>query len=121
MRNIIQQLVASGSSLGLGGIKRFYIDDRRKQRNIERVMADPEMTKAALAGVIADHRVVETIVKADDMARNIILQLEAKLGRKLGRERAQKLLTQYNLARAARLRQSFVVLKNEQAPIRMAA
>jgi hypothetical protein len=103
MRYIVEQLVESKQSLGLGGTGRFYIDDRRLQRNLERVIADPAMTAAALAGVIADHRVVETLVKTDGLARAIVLQLEAKLGRRLGRERAQKLMAQYDRVRAARL------------------
>lgn len=104
MRHIVEQLIETNVSLGLGGVSRFYIDDSRLQRNIGRVMADADLTAAALAGVITDHRVVETLVKADGQARVIVLQLEAKLGRKLGRERAQKLMAQYNRVRAARLR-----------------
>lgn len=104
MRHIVEQLIETRASLGLGGVTRFYIDDSRLQRNVQRVMEDPAMTAAALAGVIADHRVVETLVKTDEVARAIVLKLEAKLGRKLGRERAQKLMAQYARVRSARLR-----------------
>lgn len=121
MRHIVQQLVQSGQSLGLGGSSRFYIEDRRMQRNIERVMADPAMTAAALSGVIADHRVVETIAKADDVARTVILQLEAKLGRKLGRERAQKLMAAYQRVRDARVRPSRVLEMPVRERLQMAA
>jgi hypothetical protein len=109
MRNIVQQLVESGKSLGLGGTGRFYVEDRRLHRNLERVMADPAMTAAALAGVIVDHRVVETIAKADIMARTIILQLESKLCRKLSRDRAQKLLAAYGRVREVRLHKCNVI------------
>lgn len=103
MRHIVQQLLESGKSLGLAfGASRFYVEDRRIQRNLERVMADPAMTAAALAGVIVDHRVVEAMVKVNYMARTVILQLESKLGRKLSRDRAQKLLSAYDRIRAAR-------------------
>lgn len=111
MIHIVQHLVASGASLGLGGSSRFYVENRRLQRNLERVLADPVLTSAALSGVIADHRVIETMVKADDMVRNIIIQVETNLGRKLGRERAQKLLAQYAKVRAARLQSAAVVRK----------
>lgn len=121
MRHIIQQLVESGKSLALGGSSRFYIEDRRKQRNVERVMADPVLTEAALAGVIADHRVVEAMAKTDDMARAIILQLEGKLGRKLGRERAQKLLAAYSRVRAARVNHCVMVKLPNPQLLRMAA
>lgn len=115
MRYIVQQLVESGASLGLGCSSRFYVEDRRLQRNLERVMADPVLTSAALSGVIADHRVVETLVKADELVRAIIMQVESKLGRRLGRERAQKLLAQYRLVRSARLKSSVSVRRPYQA------
>lgn len=122
MRHIVQQLVASGKSLGpVIGAGRFYVEDRRLERNLVRVMADPAMTAAALSGVIADHRVVETIVKANVMARTIILQLEGKLGRKLSRDRAQKLLTAYDHVREARLRPSNVIQLPKPERRRMAA
>jgi hypothetical protein len=115
MRYIIQHLVESGASLDLSGSTRFYVENRRMQRNLERVMADPVLTSAALSGVIADHRVVETLAKADGLVRNIIMQVEGKLGRKLSRERAQKLLLKYDMVRAARLKDSGVARKLYQA------
>lgn len=122
MRHIVQQLVESGKSLGIAfGANRFYVEDRRLERNLVRVMADPAMTAAALAGVIVDHRVVETIVKANDMARTIILQLESKLGRKLSRDRAQKLLSAYDRVREARLRPSNVIVLQRPERQRLAA
>ena len=121
MRYIVQQIVDSGKSLGLSHAGRFYVEDRRLQRNLDRVMADPALTVAALSGVIADHRVVETLVKTDDLVRTTILQLEAKLGRKLGRERAQKLLAAYTRIRAARLRKSARSAKSKKTPQHLAA
>lgn len=122
MRFIVQQLVESGKSLGLSfGANRFYVEDRRLERNLVRVMADPAMTAAALAGVIVDHRVVETMMKANHMARTIILQLEGTLGRKLSRDRAQKLLTAYDRVREARLRPSNVIQLPTPERRRMAA
>lgn len=115
MRYIIQHLVESGASLDLGGSHRFYVENRRLHRNLERVMADPALTSAALSGVIADHRVVETLAKADELVRNVILHVEGKLGRKLSRERAQKLLLKYDMVRAARLKNSVVARKPYQA------
>ena len=121
MRHIVQQVVESGKTLGLTGTTRFYVEDRRLQRNLERVMADPAMTAAALAGVISDHRVVETMVKADTLVRTIVMQLETKLGRKLSRERAQKLMAAYSRIQAARLRKSRGARKSKEAPQRLAA
>lgn len=121
MRYIIQQLVETNASLGLGGSSRFYVEDRRQQRNLERVMANAVLTAAALSGVISDHRVVETLVKADAMVCAIVMQVEGKLGRRLGRERAQKLLAQYTKVRAARLKASVVVRKPYHAVPRYAA
>ena len=122
MRHIVQQIVESGKSLGIAfGANRFYVEDRRLERNLVRVMADPAMTAAALAGVIVDHRVVETIVKANDMARTIILQLESKLGRKLSRDRAQKLLAAYDRVREARMRPSNVIHLQKPERHRLAA
>lgn len=125
MRHIIQQLVESSKSLGLGGSSRFYIEDRRMQRNVERVMADPVLTEAALAGVIADHRVVEAMAKTNDIARTAILELEGKLGRKLSRERTQKLLAAYDRVRAARRNPCIMVqlpkLQPRNQALRMAA
>jgi len=103
MRHLVEHLIESQQSLGLGNGSRFYVDNRRLQRNLERVMADKALTAAALAGTIADHRVVETLAKSDDVARGIVLELETKLGRRLGRERAQKLMQAYDRVRAARL------------------
>lgn len=103
MRHIVEHLVESGQSLGLGSAFRFYVDDQRLQRNLQRVISDPVLTAAALSGVIADHRVVETLSKTNAITRNIVLQLETKLGRKLGRERAQKLMAAYARVQAARL------------------
>lgn len=96
MRNIVEQLVASGKSLDLGSISRFYVDDSRLQRNLQRVMADPLLTAAVMSNVIIDHRVVETMTKANVLVRKVVLQLEAKLGRKLSRDRAQKILAAYD-------------------------
>jgi len=115
MRYIVQQLVASGESLALGTTPRFYVEDRRKQRNLERVMACPSLTTAALNGVISDHRVVETLSSAESTVRSIVLQVEAKLGRRLGRERAQKLLAAYDRVRAARLRPQAKTRKAKQS------
>lgn len=109
MRHIIEQLVQSGASLGLGGSHRFYIEDRRLQRNLERVMANPVLVSAALTGVIADHRVIEKMMLVDERARNIIVQVESKLGRRLGRERCQKLVAAYANVQAARNRRQAVV------------
>lgn len=108
MRHIVEQILESKGTPGLVGANLFYVDDRRLQRNLQRVIADPAMTQAAIAGVIADHRVVETLVKTDAVARNVVLELESKLGRKLGRERAQKLFAQYERVRAARMRSASV-------------
>lgn len=117
MRTIIEQLVASGKSLELGSVGRFYVDDSRMQRNLQRVMADPTLTAAVMAGTIIDHRVVETLAKADSLVRKVILQLEEKLGRKLGRERAQKLLAAYSRVSDAQTRPCVVIeLKKPERP-----
>lgn len=121
MRYIIEQLVASGKTLGLGGTSRFYVDNCRLQRNLERVMADPAMTAAAMAGVIVDHRVVETMVKAEELVRTVILKLEMKLGRKLSRDRAQKLLATYHRVCEARTRESTILVLPARERLRMAA
>jgi hypothetical protein len=122
MRHIVQQFIASGKSLGLAlGTTRFHVSDRRMQRNLERVVADPAMTAAALAGVIVDHRVVETMVKANTLARTIILELESKLGRKLSRDRAQKLLAAYDRICQARALPSNVIQLPIPERLRLAA
>lgn len=122
MRFIVQQLVESGKSLGISfGANRFYVEDRRLERNLVRVMADPVMTAAALVGVIVNHRVVETIVKANSVARTIILQLETKLGRKLSRDRAQKLLAAYDRVREANPRKCNVIQLPKPERQRLAA
>jgi hypothetical protein len=103
MKALVMQYLDS-VSIGKPAQARFYCGDRRKQKNIERIAACQSMTYAAMRGVIADHRVVEALVKVDDMVRSNILRLEAKLGRKLSRERAQALLAAYSRIRKARNR-----------------
>ena len=97
MRHILMQLQDSNKTLGVSTTGRFYVEDSRLQRNLERVVADPLLTSAVLSGVLADNRAIETMVRADASVRAIILRVEKTLGRRLGRERAQKLLKQYQL------------------------
>lgn len=122
MRHIIQQLVETSKSLGMAFVTNcFYVEDPRLQRNVVRVMADPAMTAAALAGVIADHRVVETLVKTNVMARTTIMQVEMRLGRKLSRDRAKKLLAAYDRICLARALPSNVVQLPKPERLRLAA
>lgn len=107
MKALVLQYLES-VSVGKAENARFFCGDRRKQTNIMRIAACQSMTYATMRGVITDHRVVETLVKTDDMVRSIILRVEAKLGRKLSRERAQALLKAFNRIRDARNRKTDV-------------
>lgn len=107
MKTLLLQYMES-VSVGKNAQSRFFCGDRRKQKNLERIAVCQSMTYATMRGVITDHRVVETLVKADPMVRSIILTLEAKLGRKLSRERAQALLQSYWRVLEARNRKSDV-------------
>lgn len=89
---------------------RFFCGDRRKQKNLERIVANQSMTYATMHGVITDHRVAESMIKVDELACSMILTLEVKLGRKLSRERAQALVAAFNRIRTARLSKSDVVV-----------
>lgn len=89
---------------------RFFCGDRRKQKNLERIVANQSMTYATMHGVITDHRVAESMIKVDELACSLILTLEVKLGRKLSRERAQALVAAFNRIRLARLSKSDVLV-----------
>lgn len=89
---------------------RFFCGDRRKQKNLERIVANQSMTYATMHGVITDHRVAESMIKVDELACSLILTLEVKLGRKLSRERAQALVAAFNRIRTARLSKSDVLV-----------
>jgi hypothetical protein len=109
LKSLLLQYMES-VTVGKSVQSRFFCGERRKQKNIERVAVDQSMTYAVMRGVIADHRVVEALVKVTDFERSIILCVEAKLGRKLSRDRAQALIDSFLRARNARNRKVDVTL-----------
>lgn len=75
--------------------KRIFGDDSRLRRNVMLACSTPFLAEAILTEVICDHRVIEFIMKVGPLAARIILQVEAKLGRKLQRSRIEKLIKTY--------------------------
>lgn len=70
----------------------LFNENRRLQRNIERVAQCADLTSATLAGVIVDHRVIEVLGRLEVRTRKLVLAVEQRLGRKLSRERTLLLL-----------------------------
>jgi len=69
--------------------------NNRKALNVARVLEDPVLRAAVLDDVVQDFRVVESLQQVDPLARSLILRTEARLGRKLGRDRVKALLASY--------------------------
>lgn len=81
----------------------------RQKHNLAQAAAVPCLAAAKRRGVITDHRVIESMRKAGDIAANIIVTVEVRLKRKLSRERAARLVAAY--LRIRDVRESYVAVR----------
>ncbi len=96
-------LLAGGTQMTFKSARQIFGPDARLQRNTMRTCANLTLAYAVQCGVIGSHRTVEPMLKFDDDAARIIVNLEARLGRKLSYERAAKLHKHYCNVRTHRL------------------
>lgn len=92
MKEIVIQLAEQASPFV---VQQACQGNNRKALNVARVLGDPELRSAVLHDVVQDFRVVESLQQVDPLARSLILRTEARLGRRLGRDRLQALLAGY--------------------------
>lgn len=74
---------------------RIFGNDPALRKNVLRICGNDTFAQAVSGGVVCDHRVIETLVQFGPTASRIVLELEAKLGRKLTRSRVQQLARVY--------------------------
>lgn len=99
MKTIVNQVLAVAKPFRKEATRQLCKGNRRLERNIERAVTEPDLQAATLAGVLVDHRVIETLQHLEAEARALVLRIEARLGRKLSRERARILLNNYQRVR----------------------
>lgn len=123
MRELIKKIMKAARTTNLQlAIGLNCAGNTRKARNIGHLMASPVMTEAAMANIIGDHLVVENLMHLDETARNIVVRLETKLGRKIGRDRIKALLAALARVRAAKTTTSATVIYlSAKNPTRKAA
>lgn len=97
MQNIVKEVLSVAQPFRAHAARQLCKGNRRLARNVERVVVQSDLKAATLAGVILDPRVVETLQLLDVHTRALLLRIEARLGRKLSRERAMLLV--HNLQR----------------------
>lgn len=74
---------------------RIFGNDPALRKNVLRICRNEAFAQAVCDGVVADHRVIETLMQFGPTASRIVLEVEAKLGRKLTRSRVQQLARGY--------------------------
>lgn len=86
---------AGGAEMPVTKYARIFGNDSALRKNVLRACANPRLGAAIEAGTFGDHRVIESLMKMGDLAARIVLDVEAKLGRKLTRARIKELTEVY--------------------------
>lgn len=94
---------AGGEAMPVAKYAKVFGNDTALRRNVLRACAYDPYGQAIADGVVADHRVFESLSRMGERAAAIALEVETRLGRKLGRARAQLLAGAYLRVRARRL------------------
>lgn len=95
-------LKAGGAHMPVAKYAKVFGNDTALRRNVLRACGDIRFAAAIAAGTVGDHRVFEALAKMGGVASHIVLEVEAKLGRKLGRAKAHQLCVAYLRIVAAR-------------------
>lgn len=86
---------AGGTQMPKAKYATIFGNDSTLRRNVLRACGNERYGVAILAGTFADHRVIESLNKLGVLASRIVLDVEAKLGRKLTRAKVQQLTNAY--------------------------
>jgi len=86
---------AGGSAMPIAKYAKVFGNDTVLRRNVLRACDDLRYGAAIEAGTVGDHRVFEALNRMGKHAAHLVLDLEAKLGRRLGRAKAQQLCGAY--------------------------
>lgn len=101
-QTIKKALAAGGDQMSLEKKRKLFGCNTRLERNVMHICSEPTLGQAVAAGVVTDHRTAEALHKVAPVVRAMILRVEARLGRKLGRERASALAAAYQRVRQER-------------------
>lgn len=96
-------LLAGGTKMTIRSSRQIFGADARLHRNTMRTCTNLTLAYGVQCGVIGSHRTIEPMIKFDDVAARIVVELEARLGRKLSYDRATQLHKAYCNIRAHRL------------------
>lgn len=94
---------AGGDRMPPARKKSLFGADSRLARNVITLTSDQKLIDAVRHGVLTDHRVAEEMRKIEPFAAHVILAVETRLGRKLPRERAGRLVQKYITIKNERL------------------
>lgn len=93
---------AGGADMPVTKYAKVFGNDTALRRNVLFACGKTRYGEAILAGTVSDHRVIESLIKLGDQASGIVLDVEARLGRKLTRSKIQALTKAYLQIRAAK-------------------
>ncbi len=88
-------LKAGGAQMPKAKYAKVFGNDSSLRRNIMRACANIHFGAAIMNGTVGDHRVFESLQRMGEGPSRIVLVIEARLGRRLCRARAQKLCAAY--------------------------
>lgn len=88
-------LRAGGAQMPPAKYAKVFGNDTSLRRNVLRAFRHPRFGDAIKDGVVADHRVFESLLRIGEPAAQIVLDLESRLARKLTRAKAQQLAAAY--------------------------
>lgn len=95
---------AGGGAMSTSKYAKVFGNDATLRRNVLRAFELPHYEQAIVSGTVGDHRVFEALGKMGEPAARIVLELEKKLGRKLGRAKALNLARSYLAQKERRMR-----------------
>lgn len=80
----------------------FNLSDKRLARNVGLALNFAPMDQAVMVGTVRDHMAIPQVLRMGNVAAEIVLAVEQKLGRRLSRERAQALRVAFESRTAAK-------------------
>lgn len=99
-------LKAGGAQMPPAKYARVFGNDSVLRRNVLRACGNIHFGAAILNGTVGDHRVFESLQRMGEAPARIVLGLEARLGRRLNRAKAQRLCAAYLRVAARRTAQA---------------
>lgn len=92
---VYKTIAAGGYAMPASRRKTLFKGDTRLAKNALEAGNNPRYVAAITAGVVADHRVISVLRRAGPTARDIVLDIETRHGRKLPRSKAELLVSRF--------------------------